>query len=203
MNAHNSVTPSETQESLQKYVDQVSALPRSKFVYSIYKNAASGHLYCYDRVGFTAFYRYNEPDNLFKWKILNNKATMIAGYACQKATTTYAGRNYEAWFTREIPIPEGPYKFYGLPGLIVKVSDTRQQYIFELVKLKKSKTIALIALPTQAAKLTTKSELLQGQINYELGMLDRVVAMGNKVTEEEKLARREKIKRQNNPLELK
>jgi hypothetical protein len=54
-----------------------------------------------------------------------------------KATTSFAGRNYEAWFTPEIPISDGPYKFYGLPGLIFKICDKKNQHVFTLKKLTK------------------------------------------------------------------
>jgi GLPGLI family protein len=49
---------------------------------------------------------------------------------------TYAGRDYKAWFTNEIPVSDGPYKFYGLPGLIVEIEDSKKQYTFELVSYK-------------------------------------------------------------------
>ena len=160
------------------------------------------HLFCYDRVGYSAIYRYDEPDNLFKWTIVNNQKSTIAGYPCQKAITSYSGRTYEAWFTREIPVSEGPYKFYGLPGLIVKISDTRQQYTFELVKLKKLTTSPVIILPQQSSKLTTVQELRQAQLNNELSQIDRLAAMGNKISIEEKQARQKKIKSENNYLEI-
>ncbi|MFY1045776.1 GLPGLI family protein [Chryseobacterium sp. GP-SGM7] len=44
---------------------------------------------------------------------------------------------YNAWFTNEIPISEGPYKFSGLPGLIVKIEDTKKQHIWELKGIEK------------------------------------------------------------------
>lgn len=68
----------------------------------------------------------------FKWKLLSEKR-IIQGYECQKATLNYAGRQWEAWFTTEIPISEGPYLFNALPGLIVKMSDTKNQHSFLLV----------------------------------------------------------------------
>ena len=43
-----------------------------------------------------------------------------------------------AWFTSEIPIQRGPWKFGGLPGLIVKISDAKKEYNFELVKLERT-----------------------------------------------------------------
>jgi GLPGLI family protein len=80
-------------------------------------------------------YKYDENIN-FKWRILKDTLT-IDTYKCNKATTNFAGRNYIAWFSREIPISNGPYKFTGLPGLIIKIYDVKKQHIFELISFKK------------------------------------------------------------------
>ncbi len=72
------------------------------------------------------------------WKIEANSDTSIVGYKCTKATTQYAGRDYIAWFTMDIPINDGPYKFQGLPGLIIKIYDTQNQHNFELTGFTKS-----------------------------------------------------------------
>lgn len=56
------------------------------------------------------------------WKILPDK-DKIGIWAVQKAEADYAGRHWIAWFSPDIPIQDGPYKFYGLPGLIVKIED--------------------------------------------------------------------------------
>ena len=53
------------------------------------------------------------------------------GYDCRKATVDFAGRTYTAWFTPEIPLPFGPYKFGGLPGLILKIEDAERQFVWE------------------------------------------------------------------------
>lgn len=54
------------------------------------------------------------------WSITNESKNW-EGYALSKATTTFRGRKYEAWFAFEIPINAGPWKFSGLPGLILEV----------------------------------------------------------------------------------
>lgn len=68
-----------------------------------------------------------------KWKLTGEKKN-IGDLAVQKATTTWGGRNWMAWFTPDIPFQEGPYKFHGLPGLIVELYDDKDNYRFELVK---------------------------------------------------------------------
>lgn len=57
-----------------------------------------------------------------KWEILESQK-LIGEFNCQKARTTFRGRTYFAWFTSEIPTNFGPWKFHGLPGLILKITD--------------------------------------------------------------------------------
>ncbi|WP_027375886.1 GLPGLI family protein [Kaistella palustris] len=80
-------------------------------------------------------YAYDE-DREMTWNILP-ETEKIGDYKTQKAETQFGGRKWLAWFTPEIPIPDGPYKFSGLPGLIVKVEDTAGDYSFDLKEAKK------------------------------------------------------------------
>lgn len=59
---------------------------------------------------------------LLNWQI-TNEFKNILDYECQAATTKFRGREYIAYFTSEIPLSEGPFKFNGLPGMILKVSN--------------------------------------------------------------------------------
>ena len=70
------------------------------------------------------------------WKILP-ETTKIEEYKVQKATLDFGGRKWIAWFTKEIPFQDGPYKFHGLPGLIVKIEDSDKNYSWELAGVKK------------------------------------------------------------------
>jgi len=63
---------------------------------------------------------------------LENRFSKILGYDVQEATTEFGGRKWVAWFAKELPIPDGPYKFKNLPGLILKIEDTTKSHIFEL-----------------------------------------------------------------------
>jgi len=74
-----------------------------------------------------------------KWQISNERLKILS-YSAQKATTFFAGRHWTAWFTSEIPISEGPYKFHGLPGLILKILDETKTHSYEIVSVQKLKT---------------------------------------------------------------
>lgn len=82
----------------------------------------------------------------FNWHILNETKN-IGNYNCIKATLSFRGREYIAWYTLDIPISDGPWKFYGLPGLIMSIEDTQGLYKFTCQKveipyrLKKSENI--------------------------------------------------------------
>lgn len=71
-----------------------------------------------------------------QWNILSDK-TEIGGFSVQKAVCDFIGRKWTAWFTTDLPIQDGPYKFHGLPGLIVKLEDATHTHSFELKGNKK------------------------------------------------------------------
>lgn len=62
---------------------------------------------------------YDESLSEMQWEISDSTASIL-GYDCQSATADYHGRKWKAWFSAEIPVPFGPWKLHGLPGLILK-----------------------------------------------------------------------------------
>lgn len=80
------------------------------------------------------FFNIEEKIPSFDWKI-GNETEEILGYQCKKATMTFRGRNYIAWFAPKIPISDGPWKFGGLPGLILKVEDDNSKIKIEANKI--------------------------------------------------------------------
>ncbi|WP_181304194.1 GLPGLI family protein [Rufibacter sp. XAAS-G3-1] len=184
---------------LSKVGLNASVLPRTAFNYEVYKNYPKGSITVIDKVE-VSDYTYTEPLQVFKWQTTKEKAE-VAGYACQKATTTYEGRNYEAWFTNEVPISEGPYKFNGLPGLIVKISDTKNHYSFELTSLKPAAPQTL-QFPNKKLIATTKKDLVKGQKDFSENMAARLSGMVT-ISDPEALKRAEQnAKKKNNPIEL-
>lgn len=71
-----------------------------------------------------------------QWTIHEDTLTVL-GYLCQKATTTFRGRDYTAWFTMDIPINDGPWKLYGLPGLILLAKDKDELFTFTAIGIQK------------------------------------------------------------------
>ena len=94
----------------------------------------------YDVIGDNE-YQYKE-ELFFKWNLLPESKT-IQGYKCKKAKVTYGGREWVAWYTLDLPLNAGPYKFKGLPGLIVKITDVTNSYDFEMYSIKKHQYLPL------------------------------------------------------------
>lgn len=68
-----------------------------------------------------------EPLNLFEWEISRDTKAMF-GYSCIKATCKFRGREYVAYFTRELPFKAAPWKFHGLPGVVLEVYSKDGQF---------------------------------------------------------------------------
>ncbi|KQC31856.1 hypothetical protein AAU57_14680 [Nonlabens sp. YIK11] len=63
------------------------------------------------------------------WDI-KEETKVIGGLSCTKAEASFNGRDYTAWFTFEIPLPYGPWKLNGLPGIILEAYDTNKEIFF-------------------------------------------------------------------------
>ncbi|MCD1118691.1 GLPGLI family protein [Chryseobacterium turcicum] len=96
------------------------------------RNISSGDNINYNLVA-ESYFAYNSSDK-FNWIISKDTKTKNK-WKLQKATTQFGGRTWEAWFTTDLPFSEGPYKFNGLPGLIVELKDSKNNFIFDLVKV--------------------------------------------------------------------
>jgi len=118
--------------------DLSKSLKQPKISARVYKFYPTMKIQYVDKItsGFTpSNIGYNE-DLKLNWNILTDKQK-IGEYNAQKATTEFGGRKWTAWFSTDIPFQDGPYKFSGLPGLIVKIEDDKKDYSWILQGNKK------------------------------------------------------------------
>lgn len=167
-----------------------------------------------DFVGVSEFYSYEEKPDL-KWKISSTKEK-IGIHSTQKATTDFGGRRWTAWFTTDIPIQDGPYKFSGLPGLIVKLEDSGANYSWILAGNKKlsqnidlNKTNYMEYQMGKSVKLNKEgfqkrlNEYEQNPMSQMLQMFDEKDAGLMKALKQQEIRIKKQIAFYNNPIEIK
>ena len=143
-------------------------------------------------------YIYEEAAGDMAWTLVPGD-TIISGFNCKKATLAYRGRSYVAWYTEEIDMPYGPYKFNGLPGLIMRIRDTQKHHTFTFVGMTKTAPTDLIY--TNPRAFGCKREWIRKSIrNYYDDPVKGIESSGTvKLSEEDK---RDIKKRPYNPIEL-
>lgn len=143
------------------------------------------------------------------WKILKEQK-MIGKYKAQKAEVNYGDRNWTAWFTTDLPISDGPYIFCGLPGLIIAIEDTNNDYSFSLVQVRKNNDLLDARTKTTTidwAKYESLAKTFYNDPNDLNSKGGKTITMtdpqGNKmdINEYNKNLQKEIIE-ENNPLEL-
>lgn len=121
-------------DSIMKNPSSDSEYERTKLYHYISRERNSFNNTNYFIVGnVTAQMKTNDE---MKWIILP-QTKMLDKLKVQAAATNFGGRQWTAWFTDTIPIPEGPYKFRGLPGMILEIYDSNNYFHFTLVKNKR------------------------------------------------------------------
>lgn len=99
---------------------------------------------------------YEESQPTFKW-VISDETQKITGYQCQKAETDYAGRHWSVWFTPELPIDCGLWKFSGLPGLIMKAEDSEGFYRFTCASIENTDECIELSRTVKPQTLTRAS----------------------------------------------
>ena len=178
--------------------------------YQVSKTYPNFKVFLHTRLG-TDRYKVEE-DRSLDWKI-NNEKSVIGEWNVQKAELDFAGRKWIAWFTTDIPIQDGPYKFHGLPGLIVKIEDETQSHKFELKGVEKievfsdyfSKLKEITINQKQYAKALSDYEKdpTKGLKQMQMGGITMIMEGGNSgyvKKQEEQL--KSKILKDNNRIEL-
>ena len=109
--------------------EMIKKMPKAGMSTRVYKNYPNGKMTILDNV-ITEYFQYEDDINPQEWVLHEESAKNILGYKCQKATCKFRGREWTAWFALDIPVSDGPWKFCGLPGLIMEVYDKGEQQYF-------------------------------------------------------------------------
>lgn len=144
-NAKKSIYADETAKTFYDYLRNnrgnygqlaISSYPRSES--SVYKDGDK--IMTTLPIGRKDLYRYEEP--ALKWELIKNKTKSILSYTCNLAkTTSDTGKVYYAWYTSQIPISEGPFRFKGLNGLVLEVYNEEKTIFINAVEISKTKEL--------------------------------------------------------------
>lgn len=204
-------------DSIRASGGQINAkdAPEALLDYYIMKDQSEKEVIFHEVVGFA---RYAVLDNKdMDWTIHSDTKIYDSDtedkYQLQKATTNFGGREWTAWFATEIAVQDGPYKFYGLPGLIFEVYDAKKDYIFSLIKigsierLFSSELFKYLGIETHKVAYQKYIELEEAfeknpGANYRQFMESMGVEVENSTVRNFTEARKARLAKQNNTIEL-
>lgn len=152
-------------------------------------------------------FTYEEPMDMLDWEMLHDTMT-FNGMLCQKAKVAFGNRTWYAWFCPEIPIPDGPYKFCGLPGLIVRMSDATNTWSFEMAGMVNVRGLMLDFPYLKKSVKMNKDDFYQERKDFMDSYLERQIAAGvlsfpDKSAQQKMIQNsRENAKKNNNWIEL-
>jgi GLPGLI family protein len=129
----------------------------------LYKNYATGE-YLKEANLFGKKFLIKDSIQKIDWS-LSSETKKLGEYTVYKATATVNDEPVTAWYTEEIPVPDGPESYYGLPGLILEAENDALSFhaitvsfdtkAFEIVKPSKGKEVTI------AEYIKTRNEKLE------------------------------------------
>lgn len=112
------------------FLDALAGIPSGNEM-MVYKDR-NGRSICYmnefSGVGYVADDEIDVP----VWQ-LSEDTLSVEGYLCRKAVTRYLGRTWTAWYCPKIPVPDGPWLLWGLPGTVLRAEDQDRYFIFKAI----------------------------------------------------------------------
>ena len=139
---------------------------RNEFFYDevIYQNFPKGKLSLFGTIP-PDYFTYTEDINTIKWN-LTDEIKNVCGYECKKAVCEYGGRIWQVWYSEEIPSSFGPWKFCGLPGLVLSASDVDEKHSFRAIIIRNA-GLQTITGPTVKAVRTTREKYIRLKMKFE------------------------------------
>lgn len=120
------------------------------------------------------------------WQLIPDSTTTIIGYPCQLAKTNFKGRTWYAWFAEDIPLPEGPWKLIGLPGLTLKAYDENKEYSFTAIGMSTLTAPTPITFPKAKREEISQKDLREFKEKFTPGMVLETLNIKNIKIQDEK-----------------
>ena len=155
----NKIDSVEVEKDNKKYkVPNIVITPSNNTIYKDFKNSLFRKEYSKLGVDFSI------KDKLtnFEW-IISDEIIDIKGFMCKKAISKKEKYEIIAWFCEEIPVNTGPDRFWGLPGLILRIEFGK----FSTITIDQIKIIQEeinIEEPNNKSKFITLKELKEKEI---------------------------------------
>ncbi|MGV0964809.1 GLPGLI family protein [Empedobacter falsenii] len=145
---------------------------------NIYKDFNSKELYENNKMKPKLFIK--DSIQTFPW-VLSKEESTILGNKVRKATYTNLTQTVEAWYAPDLPFRDGPSRFNGLPGLILKIkfklpftSDMDTNVSFTAIDVKPY--AGKIELPNKSKKVT--KEEYDKEIEKSMGKSGGIINQG-------------------------
>lgn len=178
---------------------KLDQLPRKDGSCYVVKSFPDNRLGCYDSAGLERFFYEEVPDE-WQWS-LSDSTKVILGYECVEASTDFHGRRWKAWFAPEIPVQNGPWKFDGLPGLILEAESEGGQYRFVATGLQHTDRAIIPVYLADEYEKTTRMNFLKtkrsfmdnplGEINSRFGANSTKISTqdenGNEISDHDRI----------------
>lgn len=153
-----------TADSIDKLEWKYNLKVKDLFVPVILKNYPQSKLTVTDEIT-PNDYIYEEDKANIDW-VLKDDTMTVCGYLCYKALALFGGREWTAWYAPEISISDGPWKLYGLPGLILKAEDSTGVHAFNAIAIRHSNRPIYLNKNILQIK-TKKEEFIKNKKEFE------------------------------------
>lgn len=121
----------------------------------VYKNTATNQIVFRDFIPLNGKFTpciVRETMNPLKWNF-TSQTRKIGVYTCKLAEVSFRGRVYRVWFSNDLPVSHGPWKFHGLPGGVVEIRSADENIAFALQKVETVSSLP-ITIPTEGTEVT-------------------------------------------------
>lgn len=126
-----------TQDDEEGVSDVIIVNPKKDEMKIVYNDLIKTKMFFKDVVAYNKVY-VAEDNYSLKW-VTSDEVRKFGNRTCYKATTTFRGRNYTAWYSKDLVTTIGPWKFSNVPGLIFEVYDDEKILHIKLKKINTKK----------------------------------------------------------------